>query len=65
MSLVVEFGRRYREKARAKPSSGTAEIIIFPGVRFERLNIDAEIFEPDEPLSPFGGDLVNTARAAK
>ncbi|NMD06931.1 MAG: hypothetical protein GYA66_03015 [Phyllobacteriaceae bacterium] len=44
---------------------GGAEIIIFPGVRFERLDFDADIFEPDGPHSTGSGHSLTRKRAAK
>jgi|JI8StandDraft_1071087.scaffolds.fasta_scaffold867733_1 hypothetical protein len=65
MSSVLEFALRPRDKNSARATEGTAEIIIFPGVRFERLDFDADIFEPDEPQSPGAGHSVTRKRAAK
>lgn len=65
MSSVLEFALRPRGKTNAPVGEGTAEIIIFPGVRFERIDFDADVFEPDEPQSPGSGDTLTRKRAAK
>ncbi len=65
MSSVLEFALRPRDRKSALPEGGSAEIIIFPGVRFERLHDDEDIFEPTEPHSPAAGHSVTRRRAAK
>jgi hypothetical protein len=47
MSSVVEFELRLRGPRKEIASGVSAEIIIFPGVRFERLETIAE--QPTEP----------------
>lgn len=64
MSSVLEFALRPRDK-KTMPRGGSAEIIIFPGVRFERLSFDDDIFEPTEPHSPQAGHSLTRRRAAK
>ncbi len=64
MSSVLEFALRPRDGKSAAPQGGSAEIIIFPGVRFERLNVDEDIFEPTGPQSPQAGHSINR-RAGK
>ena len=52
MSSVLEFALRLADRKQPVPDGHSAEIIIFPGVRFERLMIeDDDIFEP-EPHRP-------------
>lgn len=66
MSSVLEFTLRPRDRKAALPEGGSAEIIIFPGVRFERLQgEDDDIFEPTEPHSPQAGHRLARGRAAK
>lgn len=65
MSSVLEFALRPRDKNNARAAEGPAEIIIFPGVRFERIDFDADVFEPDEPQSPGTGHSMTRKRAAK
>lgn len=57
MASVLEFALRLRDRNNdaAAAAAGGAEIIIFPGVRMERMDFDADIFEPDEPQSPDNG----------
>jgi hypothetical protein len=38
MAAVLQFEQRDKGGRTATPPSGSAEIIIFPGVRFERLD---------------------------
>ncbi len=65
MSSVLEFVLRPRGKITARSLEGGAEVIIFPGVRFERLEFADDIFEPDEPQSPETGQNITRRRAAK
>jgi hypothetical protein len=65
MSTVLEFTVRLRDKKAALPEGNSAEVIIFPGVRFERLHEDDDIFEPTEPHSPQAGHRLARGRAAK
>lgn len=65
MSSVLEFALRPRGGQAAALQGGSAEIIIFPGVRFERLCVDEDIFEPNEPQSPQTGHSMNRRRAGK
>jgi hypothetical protein len=51
MVSVVEFQARDAKPRKARDFSATAEIIIFPGVRFERLVTD-EALDAPEPTSP-------------
>jgi len=65
MSSVLEFRLRPRDRKAVLPEGGSAKIIIFPGVRFERLHgEDDDIFEPTEPHSPMGHRFAR-GRAAK
>jgi hypothetical protein len=65
MSSVLEFALRPRDRIPQRVPEGGAEIIIFPGVRFERLDFDADIFEPDGPHSTGSGHSLTRKRAAK
>ncbi|MBL8790160.1 MAG: hypothetical protein JNM45_06650 [Rhizobiales bacterium] len=66
MSTVLEFTLRLKGKKAALPEGSSAQIIIFPGVRFERLlGEDDDIFEPTEPHSPQAGHRFARGRAAK
>ncbi|MCA0433470.1 MAG: hypothetical protein LCH46_09410 [Proteobacteria bacterium] len=49
MALVVEFQLRERQPRKKSEAEGVAEIIIFPGVRFERLDSVPEVPEPNTP----------------
>ena len=40
MAAILRFAQRDRGNASGTPPTGPAEIIIFPGVRFERLDVD-------------------------
>ncbi len=65
MSSVLEFALRPRAGKPPLQDGHGAEIIIFPGVRFERLvSEDDDLFEP-EPHSPRAGHGLNRRRAAK
>jgi hypothetical protein len=65
MSSVLEFALRPKDRKAAAPHGGSAEIIIFPGVRFERLCEDEDIFEPTGPQSPHAGHSMTRRRAGK
>jgi hypothetical protein len=65
MSSVLEFVPRPRDASVQTALAGGAEIVIFPGVRFERIDFDADIFEPDGPTTPDAGQPVNRKRAVK
>lgn len=66
MSSVLEFALRPKDRKATAPDGVSAEIIIFPGVRFERLaGDDDDIFEPTEPHSPQAGHGLTRRRAAK
>ncbi len=49
MASVVEFQLRDRQPRKKAEGEGAAEIIIFPGVRFERLESEPEMPEPNTP----------------
>jgi hypothetical protein len=38
MGMLLSFSPHKAAKPRPKPDSGTASIIIFPGIRYERQN---------------------------
>jgi hypothetical protein len=59
MSLVLQFEMRARESRVSAVQSGPAEIIIFPGVRFERLDVQATGQEPDTPTTPAAGQSLS------
>lgn len=65
MSSVLEFAPRPRDKRDSAASSVAAEIIIFPGVRFERIDFDANVFEPEAPNPSDAGQPQNRKKAAK
>jgi hypothetical protein len=65
MSSVLEFALRPKDRKTAAPQGSSAEIIIFPGVRFERLCEDEDIFEPAGPNSPHAGHSMTRRRAGK
>ncbi len=65
MSSVLEFDLRRRANVPAAVATGEAEIIIFPGVRIERIVFDAEIFEPEEPAAPGSGLPFGGPKAVK
>jgi hypothetical protein len=65
MASVIEFVWRERAPRKDAVAQESAEIIIFPGVRFERIDFDAEIFEPEGPQAPPHGRGVKNQRAAK
>lgn len=64
MSSVLEFALRPKDRKAGVPHTGSAEIIIFPGVRFERLLADDDIFEP-APRAPQAGHGLSRRPAAK
>jgi len=65
MSSVIEFASRARDKRASSAASGNAEIIIFPGVRFERIDFDDDVFEPEAPSPSDAGQPQNRKKAAK
>lgn len=52
MANIIELsaGRRAARTAPARPSKTKGEIVIFPGVRYERHAVPA----PVEPITPVG-----------
>ena len=52
MASVVEFQLRERPPRKKGEGESAAEIIIFPGVRFERLEGAPELPEPNTPHRP-------------
>jgi hypothetical protein len=65
MSSVLEFAPRPRDKSLRAAVGEDAEIIIFPGVRFERIDFDSDIFEPEMPHPTDAGQSQSRNRAAK
>jgi hypothetical protein len=65
MSSVVEFVLRKRAEKEDAGIESSAEIIIFPGVRIERIEFDADVFEPQDPQAPQSGRGLKNQRAAK
>lgn len=60
MSSVVEFELRMRGPRTELADGASAEIIIFPGVRFERL--DTLVSAPELPTAPVQGAGLNGTR---
>jgi hypothetical protein len=65
MPSVIAFTPRPKEKGATSVAAHDADIIIFPGVRMERIEFDSDVFEPDEPNSPSSPNPINRNRAAK
>jgi hypothetical protein len=63
MAALLQFEKRDRESRSASLPAGPAEIIIFPGVRFERLDV-AAVHEFPEDGKPNGSGPVQH-RAAR
>jgi hypothetical protein len=63
MAAVLQFALRDKGVGAAAPPLGPAEIVIFPGVRFERLG-DVEMHNHPEDGAPNGSGPVQH-RAAR